>query len=98
MFTEKAVRKRTPSLPKGESVPCLHTNHLLGVSVLCSRNLLGGLTSRGYCLVYLGDAKPHRFKGTLWPWFSERLIFERISIWLMSIAQISFRIFIFFSQ
>lgn len=54
MSTEKVVRKRTASLPKGAGVLCLHTNHLLGVLLVRSRNLLGGLTSRGYCLVDFG--------------------------------------------
>lgn len=70
MPTGKAVRQRTPSLPKGVGVLCLHTNHLLGLFSVGSRNLLCGLTSRGCLLsgVPLPDAQTQHFKWALTAW------------------------------
>lgn len=59
MSMEKAVRKITPFLPNWAGVLCLHTDHLLGVLLLSSRNLLGRLTSTGYCLVYFCPKQSH---------------------------------------
>lgn len=67
MSTGKAVRQRTPSLPKGAGVLCLHTNHLLGLLSVGSRNLPHGLTSRGCLLsgVCLPEAQTQHYKRAL---------------------------------